>query len=324
MHLILISFLLGALGAFLISKFALSLGLVDLPNERSSHRIPTPRGGGIGISLAALLAAIFCHIPWAVVVSVTVLGIASFIDDRWGIEVKIRLIIQLCCAATVVIFLRQNEVSFFMLVSLGVFWIVFITGTANFYNFMDGINGISGITGITAFGFLALVTKILNYPGNEVLFNACIAASCLGFLPFNLFKAKVFMGDIGSIVLGFLFAVQVYRYSNSFMMFFLLICFLFLFYIDATTTLFIRWRDGEKLTQAHRRHLYQILSNQLKQSHWKVTLGYGIIQVAISSSIFLAFRFHLIVMALLFAMWLLAFLVVTFSIRKSGDSFPHS
>lgn len=311
-----LSFLLGFSGAYIISRYALQLGLVDIPNERSSHFIPTPRGGGVGICMAILLSALFYHIPWVVMLSVAVLAISSLIEDRWGIDVKVRFAIQLGCAAIVVVFLNQNELPLIMLFLLGIFWIIFITGTANFYNFMDGINGISGLTGITAFGALAFVTLILNYPEGEVLFNLSIAAACLGFLPFNMFSAKVFMGDIGSVVLGFLFAVQVYRYSSSLILFFLLACFLFLFYIDAMTTMFFRWRDGEKLTQAHRRHLYQILSNQMKHPHWKVTVGYGIIQTVISSSLFIVFQVNTIAMLLITALWLLVFLIVTFRVRK--------
>lgn len=316
MYIVLISFLFGILGAFLISKYALAFGLVDLPNERSSHLIPTPRGGGIGICAAVLFAAVFYHIPWVVVLSAAVLSIASFLDDRWGLRVTIRFIIQFGCAASIVILLYHHSLPFLLVPFFVFFWIIFITGTANFYNFMDGINGISGLTGITAFGFLAILALILKLPMNEVFFNLSIMAACLGFLPFNIFKAKVFMGDIGSVVLGFLFAVQVYRYADSITLFLLLACFLFLYYIDATTTLFIRWRDGEKLTQAHRRHLYQLLTNELKNPHWKISLGYGFAQTIVSVTLLSAYSYNSVFFCCGIIAWVLAFCFLTLLVRN--------
>jgi Fuc2NAc and GlcNAc transferase len=86
---------------------------------------------------------------------------------------------------------------------------VFIVGTANFYNFMDGINGIAGITGVVAFGLLALFGHLHGAGEGMVLCSLCLGAACLGFLPFNMPRARVFMGDVGSVLLGFLFALLV-------------------------------------------------------------------------------------------------------------------
>jgi Fuc2NAc and GlcNAc transferase len=316
MYIVPISFLLGVLGAFIISKYALAFGLVDLPNERSSHRIPTPRGGGIGICAAVIFAAVFFHIPLVVTLSVAVLAIASFLDDRWGLRVAIRFIIQFGCAASIIVLLYHHASPLYLLPLFGLFWIIFITGTANFYNFMDGINGISGLTGVTAFGFLSILALILKLPLDEVFFNLSVVAACLGFLPFNLFKARVFMGDIGSVVIGFLFAVQVYRYANDFTLFLLLACFLFLYYLDAITTIFIRWRDGEKLTQAHRRHLYQLLTNEMKNPHWKISLGYAIAQTVISAAVLSVYVYKPVFFGYSIFLWAALFVLATFVIRK--------
>ncbi|MBW1792430.1 MAG: UDP-N-acetylmuramyl pentapeptide phosphotransferase, partial [Deltaproteobacteria bacterium] len=96
----------------------------------------------------------------------------------------------------------------------------------------------------------------------------CILLACLGFLPFNMPTAKVFMGDVGSILLGFVFAGMVVYLSKNFMDFICLVAFLFPFYVDELTTMFVRVRDGEKLSKPHRRHLYQLLANEYQIPHW--------------------------------------------------------
>ena len=94
----------------------------------------------------------------------------------------------------------------------------------------------------------------------------------IDFLPFNFPKAKVFMGDVGSIFLGFVFASFVVKLSITINIFLCMVMFLCTFYADAAITIYYRWKRGENLMQAHRSHLYQYLSNELKLPHWKVTL----------------------------------------------------
>ena len=106
-----------------------------------------------------------------------------------------------------------------------------------------------------------------------------LAAGCTGFLPLNFPKAKVFMGDVGSIFLGFVFASFVVKMSVTINIFLCMIMFLCTFYADAVITLYYRWKRGENLMQAHRSHLYQYLSNELKLPHWKVTLLYAVVQL---------------------------------------------
>ncbi len=125
---------------------------------------------------------------------------------------------------------------------IALFWIVFIVGTANFYNFMDGINGIAGISGAVGFGLLAFVTY--NTQSEIGLLAACMALTCLGFLPFNLPRARVFMGDVGSILLGSVFAGLVYLSSSTLLDFLCLASFLFLFYADELTTMIVRLCSG--------------------------------------------------------------------------------
>jgi Fuc2NAc and GlcNAc transferase len=163
--------------------------------------------------------------------------------------------------------------------------LIFIVGTANFYNFMDGIDGIAAITGLVGFGLLSYYSFFWGTSTSVTALSISVALGCLGFLPFNLPNAKVFLGDVGSILLGYLFASIVIWMSDNVLVFICLSSFLFPFYIDEVTTMLLRIKEKEKLTQAHRRHLYQILANEYALSHWIISLGYGLFQLVIGSSI---------------------------------------
>lgn len=307
---------LGASGAFLMARFAFAWGLVDRPNERSSHTLPTPRGGGVGILLAIPAAGGWLGIHPAVWGSALVTGLLSFFDDRLGLAPRTRFMIQAAGAGACLLFaVPLPDLPWPLRLALYAFGLVYLTGTANFFNFMDGINGIAGIAGSLAFAALSGYAWLNGLPAAEVAFNAAVAAACLGFLPFNFPLARVFMGDVGSVTLGFLFAAQAFRYAGGFVELLLLSGFLFLFYIDALTTLFIRWRAGERLSQAHRRHLYQICVNQLGLAHWPVSLAYGLAQGAISLSLFVAAPRGAVSVQLALALCLAAFCLVSRSAR---------
>ena len=142
-------------------------------------------------------------------------------------------------------------------------------------------NGIAVITGTVAFSLLAFYAQAHAGNTNLSILAAAVAASCIGFLPLNIPKARVFMGDVGSILLGFVFAAICLVLTKSATDFLVLCGFLSTFYADTLTTLFIRKRDGEKLSQAHRRHLYQLLANQLNIPHWKVSICYCLVQAVV-------------------------------------------
>ena len=171
---------------------------------------------------------------------------------------------------------KQNGFAAYALMPL---LVIFVVGTANFYNFMDGINGISGITGIIGFGMIAFYALNSGNDSHLSTLAICMSISCVGFLPFNVPKAKVFMGDVGSILLGFVFSGMVVYLSNNVLDFICLSSFLFLFYADEFTTMIVRLKDGENLTKAHRRHLYQLLANEGKIPHWKISVAYGLLQL---------------------------------------------
>ncbi len=280
-----ISVLLGALGAWIIGRFGRKLGLVDNPNERSSHSDPMPKGGGIGILIVFVLGALWWHIPWSLWIPACIVSLVSLLGDYREISFKIRLAAQVGSAAvfsgSIFFGISVSEVSLWISVLLFVFGVLYITATANYFNFMDGINGIAGLTGTIAFSCLGLFGLSEGKDIAWVITAFGIAAACLGFLPLNFPRAKVFMGDVGSVLLGFLFASWVLWFSQSFFEFVVLTSFLFPFYVDELSTLIVRIRDGDRLTKAHRRHIYQILVNQAGLSHAVVTVFYGLIQIVV-------------------------------------------
>ena len=285
--LFLISFLIGGAGAWIIVKWGFKLSLFDKPNLRSSHETVTPKGGGIGILAAFFVCSIVLSIPKSFWIPAVFLSLFSLWGDRSEIRPKVRLLFQVAAGTILLIGIlmeKQNGVVSYALMPL---LAIFVVGTANFYNFMDGINGISGITGIIGFGMIAFYA--LNFENNSHLSTLaiCMSISCVGFLPFNVPKARVFMGDVGSILLGFVFSGMVVYLSDDVLDFICLMSFIFPFYADELTTMMVRLKDRENLTKAHRRHLYQILANECKISHWKISAGYGLFQFLIGISIIL-------------------------------------
>jgi Fuc2NAc and GlcNAc transferase len=159
---------------------------------------------------------------------------------------------------------------------------VFVVATANVYNFMDGINGIAAISGLVAFALLAVSGWLRGEPSSWVLLAAVLAASCAGFLPFNFPRARVFMGDVGSVLLGFAFALFAVAWSRDLADLVMFGLFLFPFYADELVSLPPRLRSGDSLTRPHRRHVYQILVNQMARPHWQIAILYAIVQAAVA------------------------------------------
>ncbi|NOX25024.1 MAG: glycosyltransferase family 4 protein [Deltaproteobacteria bacterium] len=327
LYFLLLEFGLGLFGAWLVSRFARRLGLIDTPSARSSHIIPTPRGGGVGILAAFIAACFWLGLNYIFCLPVVLLASLSFIGDRTDISPAMRLIMQFSAAFIVIFMLPESplfislpfhylSLNWLILLMLGIMAAVFIVGTANFYNFMDGIDGIAGITAIVAMGLLTAYGISSGKDSRYTMLALGLAVACLGFLPFNIPKAKIFMGDVGSILLGFVFAVIVVLFSLTSTEFLVLSSFLFPFYADELTTMATRIRLREDLTRPHRRHLYQILANEAGIAHWKVAFAYGVFQLIVGLSMWQIARFGLV--PLIGALTLLAFatLYLTNKVRR--------
>lgn len=323
---VLFSLFVGWLGAWLITCYGYQLGLIDKPNHRSSHFVETPKGGGVGILLAFLGAAIWTGSSWALWVPASLLSLLSLYGDKLHLSQKLRLIVQLICASFLIWFAAENN-CYEISVSTGVpvvlivpVFILMIAATANYYNFMDGINGIAGLTGVIAFGCFASIAYDTGM-FNIAIVCIAISGSCIGFLLLNM-AGKVFMGDGGSILLGFLFAGVAILLSSSLLDILCYFAFIFLFYADELTTIIIRLKKRQSLFKPHREHLCQLLANELKISHWKISLTYGFLQIII---IFLiqkikiyGFVWVLITEIVFFFMFLVYYIIVLDIIKKKS------
>lgn len=316
------SIFLGAVGAWFMANYGPKIGFVDRPNERSSHQSSTPKGGGIGILAGFVMASLVLNIPAGFWIPAALISMMSLIGDHLHLSPRLRLFLQF--SFTIIFLLNPstndygNKAGYLMIIPLS----IFIVGTANFYNFMDGIDGIAGLAGFVGFGLLAFYSFSLGNNPTVLTLSICMALGCLGFLPFNIPKARVFMGDVGSILLGFVFAAVVILLSKSLLDFVCLASFLFPFYVDELTTEIVRLKDGEKLWRPHRRHIYQILANEYSISHWKVSLGYGIAQLWVGISVILLAKQGLTGALLIIFLYFSIFVIVFNKIRNRLGSAP--
>jgi UDP-N-acetylmuramyl pentapeptide phosphotransferase/UDP-N-acetylglucosamine-1-phosphate transferase len=285
-------------GTFLVRKIALYKQILDIPNSRSSHTHPTPRGGGIAI-VTAWYTGIFLMYQLRLIerdlffalVSGIVLAFVSFLDDVITLKPWIRILIQLITVVSGLYFIDGLKVLYIgdfkipfpyalnLVIIIGAIWYI------NLYNFLDGIDGYASVEAIAIASGIYLIT------GNSVLL--ILIFSVLGFLIWNWPKAKIFMGDIGSTQLGYLFIILSIYFNNN--LEFNFIGFLILgslFWFDATITLYRRWRNHEKLSEAHKKHVYQRI-NQYGYSHQKTILVSIFINIIFIGLIFLSERLNI-------------------------------
>ena len=273
--------LVGLPCSLVLPRILARLGFLDVPGERSSHSRPTPKGGGLAFILAFGLACGAVGMPAFIWLPLLALAILSFVNDLSSIVPQVRLAAQFAAAMATLTgawWSGNAHLSGLLLIPAA----MYVVGTCNCYNFMDGINGIAGISGIVALGCLMLFA---DAGSTAIDISPCLAAvigSLMGFLPFNMPKARLFMGDVGSIFLGFLFATVVCLLARTWTEFFVLASFLYPFYADEAVTMAERIWRRESLMQPHRRHLYQFLANEHGIAHWKISAAYGLIQFAVA------------------------------------------
>ena len=240
-----------ALLALLVRRFG-SFAL-DQPNERSLHERPIPRTGGIAVIAGAAVAPAFGAAPlWLPLSLALALGAVSFVDDLRSLPTAVRLTAHLVAAAVVAWYvLSPMQPLELALVVLGIAWIT------NLYNFMDGSDGLAGGMAVSGFGAYALAAwQTDNAP--LAVASTALAASSAAFLVRNFHPARIFLGDVGAIPVGFLagaLGIVGWR-DDAWPLWFPLLAFA-LFIGDATVTLVRRLLRGERVWQAHRDHYYQ-------------------------------------------------------------------
>lgn len=277
----------------IIRRVVVARGLLDLPNERSSHVIPTPRGGGLAITAVTVICwALFMigQPDSGLLLALTAGGVAvaliGYVDDRVGVRPAVRLAVHAGAALWALVCLGGLPPLQFGSATVDLGWIgdvlavIGIVWMVNLFNFMDGIDGIAASEAvfIAAGGcLLALLCGASAVVPAAVVF----AAACAGFLYWNWSPAKIFMGDVGSGFLGFAIAVLALAATRAHpALFFAWITLAAVFFADATVTLVRRVLRGKPAHQAHRSHAYQILARRWR-SHQKVTVAVVAVNLAV-------------------------------------------
>jgi Fuc2NAc and GlcNAc transferase len=268
-------------GTFLTRRFAIRLGLLDAPNQRSSHRIPTPSGGGIGFVIAAALVALVLPLQlpelWVILSLSLVLAGVGLIDDARHVAVGARFAIQILALAggltAAGAFQGPHPWVGVILLLSGVWWV-------NLFNFMDGIDGIAATQAIftlLAAAALAAWERPDVVGSTSWVWMMAIAAAVAAFLLFNWPPASIFMGDVGSTWLAYvIFFMAVISVRDRWLHVPTWLILGGVFIVDSTATLFQRMARRVRLSEAHRSHAYQRLSRRLK-AHLPVTsLGIAI------------------------------------------------
>ena len=275
-------------------KIADKFNIIDKPNERSSHSTIVLRGGGIifAISIFVWMLWQMLNGEWGIVndylpfiVGLFLIAGLSFVDDIHSLPDSVRLVVQFTAMA--LMFWSMD------IMQWQLWWVIIIAlivcvGATNIINFMDGINGITAGYGLAMLLPIALVNgSWLKVHGNYFIEPSYLIVAIIGLLVFCIFnfrskgKAKCFAGDVGSIGIAFIIIFALGRLmwvtqDVTYIVFFLV------YGVDGTLTIFHRIMLHENLGQAHRKHAYQLMANELKMSHVTVSLLYMGIQLAIS------------------------------------------
>lgn len=286
-----IVFTTAYVGVEIFRRWSVRRNLLDIPNERSSHQTPTPRGGGIVIVLTTLSAYLILGLIGSVEFNIwffaasVLIALISWLDDLFSVSFVWRFLVHSIAALLVIVnvgYFQVLEIPFAGTINLGIFgmlstylWIVWLT---NAYNFMDGIDGIAGIQAVAAGLGWYFAGNLLGMP-DAAIFGLLIAASGFGFLLHNWQPARVFMGDVGSAFIGFCFAAVPFLKNGVAENFgglipYLAILLVWLFVFDTIFTFLKRLLKKQKVWQAHREHLYQQIVIE-GYSHKFVTILYG-------------------------------------------------
>lgn len=266
-------------------QFARQRGMLDIPNERSSHSIPIPRGGGLAI-VTTVLAATLAASPQdhdLLFLSATSLIIAllGLLDDRLHLSARTRLVVQMVASCALVIFCTLPDLKYpfnlFGTITTTALMTIYLVWMTNLYNFMDGIDGMAAIQGIVVAAILSIVASIHSNP-EFVLIYIALAGACAGFLWYNRSPAKVFMGDVGSGFLGFFFGgLSIVGAQNDLIAAIPLeytpIIFA-VFISDATTTVITRFLYGYDPTKPHREFGFHHLV-RAGHTHSQISTIYG-------------------------------------------------
>ena len=259
------------------------LAAVDMPGLRSSHTVPTPRGGGLPIVVGLLVAVILVRGAEAVPFGAAIgfFGALGFVDDLRGLTAIRRLLLQCAGSAGIAaLLITPLRLPTALLPALIFVTAVWLMGFVNAFNFMDGVNGISGAHAVIAGVAYACFGQWRQDPF-LVAMGLAVAVSALAFLPWNVVRARVFLGDVGSYALGAALAVLAVTALTHGVPPEAALGPLALYLADTAWTLQRRIRAGERWTQAHRTHTYQRWCD-VGWTHQEVTLVTAAITILVT------------------------------------------
>ncbi len=269
-----------------VRRYALAASVLDIPNARSSHTQPTPRGGGVAIVLSFLvalpllawLAGLGWSAVWAMVGGGGLIALVGFLDDHGHIAARWRLLAHFSGAVWALAWLGGAAPFTVFGATFDLGWIghglavFYLVWLLNLFNFMDGIDGIAGVEAVTTCASGALLYAVLGR-SDQALIPLLLAIASAGFLYWNFPPAKIFMGDAGSGFLGLMLGVLSLQAAwVSPPLFWAWLILMAVFIVDATWTLLRRLVRGDKVYEAHRSHAYQYAA-RLHGRHLPITLA---------------------------------------------------
>ncbi|GAK97027.1 undecaprenyl-phosphate N-acetylglucosaminyl 1-phosphate transferase [Nonlabens tegetincola] len=307
----LIASLLLITSSLLYIPIAKRFNIVDKPNHRSSHTKVTIRGGGIIFFIGALFFFLTSGLQYPFFFAgLTILAVISFIDDLISLSASLRFSTQVI-ACLLLMYQSIDDYNLLFLLFLLIAAIAFI----NAYNFMDGINGITGIYSIGVLCSLIYINFfIVNYIENDLLLYTLISVIVFGYFNFRK-KAVFFAGDIGSVTLAFILVFAAFKLlivSNS-----PYVLLLFIVYgTDSLMTILKRFYLKEKLSEPHRHHIYQQLTDVKKIGHLKISILYLVLQLIVSSVVIITFSYDLSVQWFITIITLIIFAGIYLTLNK--------
>lgn len=288
----LLAFAFAWIATGLARRYALRHAIMDIPNVRSSHATPTPRGGGLAIALVFLGALVILvssgqlqpRVGFALAAGGGVIAVTGYLDDRRALPASVRICVHLVAATLAVVVVGGITQSTLRHLGLhgvllgGLLGLVALVWFTNLFNFMDGIDGIAGSEAVFVAGAGALFNWRFGGDGGLTIAMLVLAAATLGFLVWNWPPARIFMGDVGSGFLGFtLAALGLVASRHSAVPLEVWAILSGVFFVDATVTLLRRMARGDRWFEAHRLHAYQTLA-----SRWQAHLPVTVLVIAIN------------------------------------------
>lgn len=284
--------------------------LIDLPNQRSNHVMPVPKGGGLAILVALSAYFLVAEMNSIVIVAMVALAGISLLDDWIGISPITRLLAQF---GAVIMVLQGTQIYFFEGVlphwlELGVFsvmWVWFI----NLFNFMDGIDGLAGVETISIATGILFITAMADTFGDGLsLYALILLGAASGFLWWNWYPAKIFLGDVGSIPLGFIiFYLLLLLAQQGFAVSAVILPAYFI--MDATVTVLKRAYAGKRVWEAHSEHYYQKAVRAVSRHDSVVRIVFGVnmllIALATLATIFVEIQLVCLIVAYVMVAYIL-------------------